>query len=828
MSFSRPHAAGAQRRARSMSSVQRPPRKLLAIALQGILLGVATGAATIPQAARAQTETALPAGDEVRAFDIPAGPLETALDRYARSAGVNLTYDPELVKGLQSPGVSGSRTLAAALGMLLAGTGLEAVAQPGGGYSLRRAPASDQSEMTLPAVTVTGATARSGADVTEGSGSYTARATTSVTKLPLTLRETPQTVTVVTRQSMDDFNMHSINDVLSSTSGVFVYTRGGNGSFYYSRGFFMQSQYDGIPLIYGMSEWNRNPPPDSAIFDRVDVLQGASGLLNGAGDPGGTVNMVRKQPTPEFQLSGEAGLGSWDGKRVMADVSGPLAASGAVRGRAVVAFDDRDSFIDHAFARKHVYYGVLEADVARDTLLSASAQIQNNDERTHYGVPMAPDGSDLDLGSSTFFGAKWGTEEKETRLYTLKLDQGLANDWAFRAAYMHGDTSVAGWQVYTYTGLAGVLDPVTGDGLDLNYSDIEREFDSDAVDLYLTGPVELFGRRHDLVFGANGSRLKGDYRNAFDASPINIYTYRYDSIPQPTTPLSPWQEDDYIKQSGFFAAGRFSLSDPLKLIVGARVTSYEDNYGGKENGVVSPYAGLVYELNDWSSVYASYSDIFLPQTSRQKNGSTIDPVVGSNYEAGVKGEFYEGRLNTSLAVFRLEQTNLAKEDPSVPFDPDNICGGFCYTASDMVVSQGVDVGVNGELSPGWQALAGYTYVERKYGKGALDGEAYGTDQPRQILRLSTLYRLPETKWSVGGDTRVQSKIYQKDVGFKVEQGGIALVGLTAKYALTDKSELSLQVENLFDREYYETIGYPEYGNFYGEPRNFWVTYRQTL
>ena len=756
-------------------------------------------------------------------YDIPAGPLADALNRFAQQSGVAIVLDSSRLQGLRAPGLQGRYGIDEGFAILLRGSGY-AAAQTASGYVLRAATTSSGATTSvLPTVKVQD-TVSDG--TTEGTGSYTTDSTSSATRLDLSLRQTPQTITVVTRQTMDDFNLDSINDVLSSTSGVYVFTRGSNGSFYYSRGFFMQSQYDGIPVTNGLSEWNRNPPPDSALFDRVEVLQGASGLLSGAGDPGGTVNMVRKRPTADFQASVELGLGSWDGKRLVGDIAGPLNSSGALRARAVVALDDRDAFADHGYDRVNLYYGVLEADLGERTMLTAMAQFQRNESRTHYGMPAAPDGSDLNLPRSTFFGAKWGTQEKENGLYTLRLDQELGAEWTLRAAYMHGETHVDGWQVYTWD--TEPLDVGTGDGLDLNYSDIVRRFDNDSADIYATGPVRLFGRTHELVFGLNGTRMDGDYRSAYDYSLINIYTYRYDSIPQPDLPLSDWDADDYMRQYGFYTAGRFSLSDPLKVILGGRVSWYEDNYGGKESGVISPYAGVVFDLNAWSSIYASYSDIFMPQTALKKDGSTIDPVVGNNYEIGIKGEFHDGRLNAALALFRLEQTNLAKEDPSVPFDPDNICGGYCYLASDLVFSQGVDLSVNGEVLNDWQLMAGYTYVHREYGSGASDGRAYGTDQPEHILRVSTLYRLPGDHWSVGGNVRVQSKIYNEGDTFRTQQDAVSIVGLTAGYNFTEKSELSLQIDNLFDEKYYDTIGYPGYANFYGEPRKFWVSFKQSF
>jgi len=801
-----------------MPHPQRPSTLALALRAGLFALGL--------QAAGASTALAEPPAATRLAVNIPAGPLGYALSTYATRAGVLLSFDSALTEGKHSAGLQGSYTVQEGFAALLAGSGLEAVAEADGSFSLRRGREAALSPVTVTAQSlrpVTVSAAALGGIYTEHSASYGARVTNSATRLELSPRETPQTITVVTRQAMNDFALTTMDEVLEATSGVFVYSRGGNGNAYYSRGFEMQSQYDGVPNPWGISESNRNPSPDSAFLDHVEILQGASGLLSGAGQPGGTINMVRKAPTADFQASVEASAGSWENRRVVADVSSPLVASGAIRGRAVAVWQEKESSVDYEEDRKHAFYGVVEADLSDSTLLTASVQYQKNQGNTDYGLPMAADGSDLGFGRSTFFGVDWGRIQKENILYTLRLDQQLGGDWRLRAAYHRSETQVDNRGTYTY----GTLNSATGDGLGLYWNQLERRFTSDSVDLYASGPVELFGRRHELVFGANGMDQRDRTRGLYGNAPINVYRYDPASIPRPSGNLAAvaWPDYNETRQHGVYAAARLDLADPLKLILGTRVSWY-DSGSAEENGTVTPYAGVIFNLNDWSSVYASYSDIFTPQTSRSASGGTLKPVVGSNYEAGVKGEFYGGRLNVSAAVFRLEQTNLAKLDDSVPYNAGNACGGWCYTASGMIVSQGLDLGLNGRLLPGWELAGGYTYVRSEYVKGTQKGDPYRTDVPHHLLRVSTTYRFPASNWTVGGDLRVQSRIYSRGSTYEVEQGGVAIAGLMVKYRIDDKSDLSLSVNNLFDRKYYETVSNAQYGNFYGDPRNFSLTFRQ--
>lgn len=755
-----------------------------------------------------------------KTYAIAAGPLEDALTRFAAAAGIALSFDPALVAGLRSAGLTGSHSGEEGLNRVLQGSGLAPVKRSDGSYTLRKLPPAAAGETTLAPVTVTAGAERSG--TTEGTDSYTTQASSTATKLNLTPRETPQTLTVITRQKMDDFGLISLDNVLESTSAISIQRRGNNGVAYASRGFALQSQYDGMPNPIGIGENNRSATPDTAFLDKVEILQGASGLMSGAGNPGGTINMVRKRPTERFQAHVETQLGSWNKERLVGDVSGPLIDSGRIRGRAVALVDRGDSFTDHVFDNRQGFYGIVEADVTATTTVGASVMYQKNEFNNHYGVPMGADGADLGLPRSSFYGVRNGDSTRESTSHTLTLDQKLPSDWLLKAAYTHTSTEVD--KVTNY--MVGTLTS-NGDGLSLWRTLHQRKFKSDVLDVYASGPFPLLGRRHELVVGATGAEMEGNDRSLpYIQTPINIYDFDIDSITRPTGSLPSYGTPDKTTQKGVYAAARLNLADPLKLILGTRVSWYEYKAAWsrqKEDGVVTPYAGLIYDIDKTTSVYASYSDIFQPQSSLKFGGGTIDPIVGKNYELGLKSEFMQGRLNASAAVFRLEQTNLAQVDQSVPATACN--GGQCYTAAGLIVSQGVDLGINGEPLPGWQLGAGYTHVEREHRNGSNKGQAYGTYMPEHIFRVYTAYLVPGTDWTVGGNVRTQSRMYTKDTGLLIEQGGHTVVGLMAKYRINERAEVGMAVNNLFDRRYYESIGQygPLYDNFYGAPRNFAVS-----
>jgi len=790
-------------------------------ALRKTSIAAAAAALLLAAAAHAQTGPL--------AIDIPAQPLDKALGALARQSGARIVFSTELTESRAAPGVRGSLTVPQVLQQLLVGTGLQAVVLDDGGYVLKAVPVSNAGGAVLPQVTVQAAAQHDG--TTEGTGSYKATATNTATKLTLTPRETPQTVTVVTSQQMRDFGMTSVDDAIKTISSVFLADQGNNGAWYMSRGFQMQTQYDGIPNPIGISNNNTNPQIDNAFLDRVETLQGAAGLLTGAGQPGGTINMVRKRPTDTSQASAEAQLASWNGRRIVSDVSGPLTESGRIRGRVVAVADNRQSFLDYAYRNRRAVYAVAEADLTPTTTLDASVQYQQDTGRNDYGAPFAADGSETGIRRSFFWADAGSRIVKGYTLTTLGLTQRLAGGWQAKASFSHDKTNSDAFRdSYIY----GELDMATGDGLKMaRQRSLNQDLSSNAADLYASGPFHLFGRKHEAAFGLNGSTMRRAYTGAgyIPLTPINVHTFDPGALGDIPPGASPYFGDTRTTQLGAYGVARFSVTDALKLITGLRVSNYkEENLltgrtNSKESGVISPYAGLIYDLNAQYSVYASYSDIFTPQTQKTADGGTVKPVVGSNYEAGIKGELLDKRLNVSAAVFRLEQTNLARRDESIVPDPANACGGTCYIAADKVLSQGIDLGASGELARGWNVAAGYTYTDSKYASGAMDGERYGPQLPHHSLRLSTAYRLPNTGWTLGGNLSARSRIYRNDTSwdtgasYTVRSGGLVLVGLMARYEIGPKAELMLAVSNLFDRTYRANLENKYYSPF-GEPRKF--------
>jgi outer membrane receptor for ferric coprogen and ferric-rhodotorulic acid len=294
--------------------------------------------------------------------------------------------------------------------------------------------------------------------------------------------------------------------------------------------------------------------------------------LSGAGEPGGTVNLVRKRPTETFQAQAEVGLGSWDKRRIVGDISGPFSPSGALHGRLVLVSDDSNSYVDHAFSDRKALYGVIEARPTAGTVIGLSLQYQKDRMNDIIlGYPTAPDGSDLKWSRSTFFGMPDGRVKSEDTRATLYLEQQLSENWALKANYTHSVSEYDGIRAAQ----TGTFNLTTGDELRALAVNNRSKNTGDALEAYVEGTGNLLGRRHEFVLGVNGQESKsrsGLWQGTF--APFNIHTYDPVSL-MPYINMHPaYGDTDKTRQHGLFGVARLNLTDPMKLILGARVSWY--------------------------------------------------------------------------------------------------------------------------------------------------------------------------------------------------------------------------------------------------------------
>ncbi|MFP0196991.1 TonB-dependent siderophore receptor [Pseudomonas sp. PHC1] len=696
--------------------------------------------------------------------------------------------------------------------------------------SQNKAADSSREEVALPAISVTGQMNNA---ITEGTGSYTTGETAAATRLPMTLKETPQAVTVITRQRMDDQQLNTVQSVLENTNGVTARQADSERTSFYSRGLLINNvQYDGIPTVIGNTvNGSGISALDTAFYDRVEVVRGGSALLSGTGNPSAAINLVRKRPTPEFAASASLGAGSWDTHRGMGDVSTPLTEDGRIRARLVGTYQDGNSYLDGYKPERKAFYGIVEADLTTDTTVSLGYDYQDMTPKgaTWGGLPLwYSNGSQIDYSRSKSYGQDWSQFDNTLKTAFAEVEHRFDNGWTLKGVFNQYRTETEAELV----SLGGRPDPATGLGAFPFALASEGRSRQNTFDVMASGPFEMLGRQHDLVVGATSSRRKASQDDVapFFAgfTPINIHTLspgtprpKFDAIPHLPTRTE-------IKQSGIYSAARFSLADPLKLIVGGRLNYYEvdDDANGstlhyKKNNEFTPYAGLVYDIDSTYSAYVSYTGIFNPQTDfRDTTGNVLTPSKGKTKEVGLKAAYLDGRLNAAVAVFETTLDNAAQLVPGA-FTPG---GANAYTGADGTKSRGIEFDLQGELANGWNIYAGVAHFTAEDG----DGERLNAQLPRTTAQFFTTYRLPDAwnKLTLGTGVKWQSRFYQvPGVGTSTlggEQSAYALTSVMGRYALSKNIDLGLNVNNLFDKKYalqkgdFDTVTY-------GAPRNLMAT-----
>lgn len=675
----------------------------------------------------------------------------------------------------------------------------------------------------------------------EGRGSYTTRETGAATRMPLSLRETPQSLSVIGQQQLQDQNLRTLDDVLKQTPGIAVQRRDERVN-YFSRGFTLNQMIDGMPTLAYNSVAAEASMATTVIYDRVEVVRGPAGLLNGVGQPGGSVNLVRKRPMP--QLSGTASLGasSWNPYLAQIDVAGPLLPSGALRGRVVAFHTSGDGFIDRKNRNDEVIYGIVEADVTPRTTVSGGFEYQRTDiDAANFGSapPFYNDRTLTRLPRSFNTSASWSVWNMDTRRGFLELAHRTTGGWQFKASGSYLKNSRERYSADIWLDPANIS-PVTNIGT-VQLGDNPADGTNATFDAYTTGAFRLLGRTHQLAVGVNMNRYSYETRTnmaintgtMIDQRQADIFNL--DAIVEPDFPYPRLYFGADVEEKAVYASTRLRALDAVSILAGGRLTWFDnepwtrrwfsggdgalvDGVATERNGVFTPYAGVVYDVLGSYSVYASYTEIFTPNTVNDATGTVLEPQRGSNVEVGIKGEHLGGALNTSLSVFRTRQDNVPVQSG---VQPD---GTPAYIGVRGTRTQGFEVTASGELARDWHLLGGYTYSAPRRS----DGSLLTPNLPTRLFTAVTTYRLPGA-WNrlvLGANANHQNATTLRDpygLG-TTRQGAVTLFGGTASFDISRRLSLSLNVENVTDEAY---VSFTTTGYVYGNPRNAWVraTYR---
>lgn len=664
------------------------------------------------------------------------------------------------------------------------------------------------------------------------SENYLADVANAGSRLGLALKETPQSVSVLTRAQLDDFNLTDMNVALKSVAGINVQAVETDRTYYTARGFDVTNfQVDGLgqPLLNG----NAHGDLDTALYERIEVLRGANGLMTGVGNPSATINMVRKRPTAETQASVAVSAGSWNTLRAEGDISGELTSG--VRGRVVIVKENGDSHLDRNADDKATAYGVLETDIGSATVLSAGVSYQQHNASGNLwgALPLYyTDGSATDYDRSISTSADWSFWNVEDVRSFVELKQDLSEKWALTVAYNYVNINEDSELFYVF----GTPDRETEAGLTGYASEYLLDEEQNVFDLYVSGVFEWGGRDHELVLGTSLAKQTYsdhslyDYTNGFP--PIPDLTQWDGKTVEMNFVDAPNGSDVDYSQTALYATARLNVAEGTHVIVGSRLSDWSaegTSYGSDETTDFKkpiPYLGATYEFSSSVSAYTSYTQTFVAQLERDVDGNRLDPIQGDNLEAGIKAFIFGEKLLATAAAFSTAQKNLPVCDDSRE-ETTALCGtpDAVYVGTEAK-SQGVELELTGELAEGWQMNTSYAYIDMES-----KDEASQIDEftPQNLFRASTTYNVPAIPaLTLGANFSWQSDIYRTQgvvgEGFDNEgeeivskQDAYALVDIMASYAFNDRVKASLNIHNVTNEKYLTSLYWAQ--GYYGAPAN---------
>lgn len=637
--------------------------------------------------------------------------------------------------------------------------------------------------------------------------------TSAVTGLDMSLRETPQSVTIINQDRIKDFALTDVNQLLAQVTGVNVEKVETDRTYYNSRGFDITNfQADGIglPLIWGIQFGEL----DTVLFERVETVRGANSMMTGTGNPSATINYVRKRPTKDFQASGALQYGSWDSYRLEADVSGPINTSGTLSGRLIYANEDRDSYLDYYGVNRNVYGALLAWDATSNLTATVGWSMQDNRARgNNWGaLPLVySDGARIDYPTSASTAADWTHWNVRDQTAFAELAWNFDNGWQVKTIGTFKRFQENAKLLYAY----GNPDPVTGLGVGGMAGVYPSIYENYILDAYASGPFQLFGRQHQLVIGGQTSRSHGheyeDFSNDVLEYP-SVHDWGRVQVAEPTFPGAYLASDQVDRLSRFYAAAHLNLSDKLKVVAGfnaLKLKSKGFSYGTdtpRDESKVSPYAGVVYDLTQNVSLYANYTDIFNPQSEVDINHQTLAAAHGKSYEAGFKSEWFDKRLYVTGAVFTSRQGGLAQYAGDFPDTLKSYYEGVDTKAT------GYELEAVGAINDQWRVSVGWTDLEIKDEAGA----KARLFTPRKTLKASSTYTIPSLRnLTLGAQVRWQDDIEGQDI-VTITQKAYGVLDLMAGVDLTEKVRATVNVKNATDKAYLASLMWNQ--AYYAAPR----------
>ncbi|WP_024695990.1 TonB-dependent receptor [Pseudomonas syringae] len=655
---------------------------------------------------------------------------------------------------------------------------------------------------------------------------YRATRSASATRTDTSLHETPQPISVVTREAVEDIGATRLQDALDYAGGVGRANNfGGQGLTTFTvRGFTTGEFYrNGFPI-------NRGYPnmPDASTIERLEVLRGPATTLYGRGDPGGTFNVVSKQPLAERSVTLGSQLNDQGMKRGTLDASGPLDEEGRFAYRLNVVGEGGDTFRDHVETERYGVTPVLSWQVDDATRITFEGDFMRNNAPLDRGLTRYPNQTRT-ASRDTFFGEKnVGKLHNDNNMAQIRFDHDLNADWKLGGGIQMLDGSLKGDAIEA-NGLAA-----DGRTLGRNFNYRKLEWTDRDVQLNVTGHFATGAFDHTLLAGVEYEDY--DYKSIIQRSSgaVNAYTIDiFDPVygkARPALTRTTTHDKENLKTYAAFVQDQVALTERMKLLAGVRFERFEHDYDTFGVGVpftnsdnaVTPRLGLTYDLTDTVAVYANTARSFKPNTGASRLGGGFKSEEGKSYEVGVKWDALDRQLSVDAALYQIEKQNVLTTDP--------VDSTFSVAAGE-VRSRGLDLNVVGNLTPEWRVMGSYAYVDAEVTKdNTLRSGTRLLNIPQQTFSLLNVYEFQDGALrglGLGAGGRYVDQRAGQTANTAFSMDSYTVFDLLAFYKVNEHIKLNLDLKNVFNTEYEEGA----FGNVYaypGAPRTVQVGIAYTI
>lgn len=671
-------------------------------------------------------------------------------------------------------------------------------------------------------------------EFSEGSGKYNTSGSRSATGLRLSNQETPQTLSTITNQQIQDQDTKTVRSALENSPGISVENRGAGNHIVQSRGHEVDNyQLDGISTDLPGYRVMDDQLGDSIMYDRIEIVRGANSLMGGSGTPGASVNLVRKHANSNRrETSLDLGIGRFQEKDISLDHSQPLNQDGSLRGRVILHHNRKHTFMDRESLENNTIYGILDVDITSNDTVSLGFSQEHNKDRnpTWGGLPdFYDDGTRISWPRGANFSPNWSNMDSRAKSVFIESTNDINSTLSIKTKAGHRATKSKSKLLYVGTNSVTQEEGITGIPDTVGKYDYDNT--ADYFHLQADGKFQAWQQTHEFIIGISYNRDKIkelQFENPEESSIASIEDYNIwaGDFPEPEWEATPATEQINDKKMAVFASSRLKMNDDASLIIGGRLSNWEYRDTGdqgtasvhlRKTGVWTPYAGILYNVTPQNTLYTSYTDIFSQQTERDIDGKPIGPSRGKSYEIGWKGNYAEGGLQTQVSLFRSTQDNLAQE--SGENIPDTSPPERAYYGAQGATVNGFELQAEGSLTPSWKISAGYTQWR---GKDA-QGTPINTNTPRKQFTLFSRYDLsPHVQGlTLGGGVRWQNRTYIANIQhepteqiLEYDQGSYAVAELMAKYQINRQSSIQVNATNIFDKKFVELDSNQ---HLYGEP-----------